>query len=66
MWVWMLGTGLPELPLLPALACLREAVTPWPGTSLTREQFSRPQAPQGPVNDPSTPLQGGQEGGLVL
>lgn len=56
----------PGLPPLPALAHVSEALTPWLGTSLTREQFRRPQAPQGPIDDPPPPLQGGQEGCLVL
>lgn len=56
----------PELPPPPVLACLSEALTPWLVTSLTREQFRRPQAPQGLIDDPPTPLQGGQEGCLLL
>lgn len=35
-------------------------------TPLTREHIRRSQAPQGPIDDPPTPLQGGQEGCLVL
>lgn len=41
-------------------------LTPWRGTPLTREHIRRSQAPQGPIDDPPTPLQGGQEGCLVL
>lgn len=33
---------------------------------LTREHVRRSQAPQGPLDDPPTALQGGQEGCLVL
>lgn len=51
---------------LPALVHLSEPLTPWPGRSLTREQIRRPQAPQGLIDDVPTPLQGGQEGCLVL
>lgn len=55
-----------ELPPLPALVGPREAPTAWPGPSLTREHIRRPQVPQGPIDDAPTPLQGGQEGRLVL